>query len=449
MTIVDDCISDQRAPAGAAAADSPATIRVGLFGLGHVGSAVARLAGAIGPWRIETTAALVRDPSRPRDAQAIAVTTDPADIFRARPDVIVEALGGIEPARRLVLDALKRGIPVVTANKSLLAHHGEELADAAARAGVAFRYEASVIAGVPFLSTFAGRPHASRVTSIAGIVNGTTNFILSAMDGGQSGYALALADAQRRGYAEPDPSNDVRGIDAAEKLAILVRQFYGRHVDPLAIETTGMEDLTPLDFAHARALGGTLKPVVVAEPVSVDASAIAAFAGPAFVPVEHPLARVRQANNGLCIRDVAGSDLCFTGPGAGPDVTAVTILDDVIEAAARRRFDVIDAAAGRRGAPVFSVSDTTAASPTTPWLVRLAHDGSLRAPGDVLAVLAAHGVTASRTSIRSADRGQWSHAILTHPCTRPRVEAAAAAAAALTGSTAGVYRALESPGRHG
>jgi hypothetical protein len=95
------------------------------------------------------------------------------------------------------------------------------------------------------------------------------------------------------------------------------------------------------------------------------------------------------------------------------------------------------------------VSDTTAASPTTPWLVRLAHDGSLRAPGDVLAVLAAHGVTASRTSIRSADRGQWSHAILTHPCTRPRVEAAAAAAAALTGWTAGVYRALESPERHG
>jgi homoserine dehydrogenase len=336
-----------------------------------------------------------------------------------------------------VLEALHRGIPVVTANKSLLAHHGEELADASARAGVPLRYEASVIAGVPFLTTFAGRPHASRVTSIAGIVNGTTNFILSAMEGGQSGYALALADAQRRGYAEPDPSRDVRGIDAVEKLAILVRQFYGRHVDPLAIEATGIEDLTPLDFAHARALGGTLKPVVVAESASVGAPGIAAFSGPAFVPVEHPLARVRQANNGLCIRDVAGSDLCFTGPGAGPDVTAVTILDDVVEAAA-----------GRRGVPVFRVADTAAVSPTTPWLVRLVHDGPLRAPGDVLAALAGHGVTTSRTSIRSADGGQWSHAILTHACTRPRVEAAAAAAAALTGSTARVCRALEPPERH-
>ena len=139
-------------------------------------------------------------------------------MFATRPTVIVEALGGLEPARTLVLDAIARGIPVVTANKSLLAHHGDELADAAARAGVSLRFEASVVAGVPFLGTFARRPYASALTSITGIVNGTTNFILSQMQDGTSDYGSALAEAQRRGFAEPEPSKDVDGIDAAEKL---------------------------------------------------------------------------------------------------------------------------------------------------------------------------------------------------------------------------------------
>jgi homoserine dehydrogenase len=440
MTTVDDCFS---APPAREAVPSTTTISVGLLGLGRVGSAVARLAGAIGPWRIQTTAALVRDKSRRRDVGAVAVTADPRDIFSARPDVIVETLGGLEPARTLVLEAIGRGIPVVTANKSLLAHYGDEIADASARARVPVRYEASVVAGVPFLTTFAGRPHAARVTSIVGIVNGTTNFILSEMEGGQRTYALALADAQRRGYAEPDPSTDVRGIDAAEKLAILIRQFYGQRVDPRAIEATSVEDVTPLDFAHARALGGTLRPVVAADLAAPGDSGVAAFSGPAFVPVEHPLARIRHATNGLCLRDVAGSHLEFTGPGAGPDVTAVTLLDDVVQAAASRRFDVMDAVAGERDTPLFRVPAATPVSPATPWLVRLAHDGLLRGPSAVLGALAAHGVTASRTSIRSADRGQWSHAILTHPCTRPEVETAVAATAALTGSTARIFRALD------
>ena len=182
-------------------------------------------------------------------------------MFASRPTVVVEALGGLEPARTLGIDALARRIPVVTANKSLLAHHGEEIFDAAGKNGVAVRYEASVIAGVPFLGNFAGRPHASRLSAIVGIVNGTTNFILSGMECGQSDYRAALFEAQRRGYAEPDPSKDVRGIDAVEKLAILIRQFAGRQVDPAGIETVGIDDVTastshsPRARRHAQACG--------------------------------------------------------------------------------------------------------------------------------------------------------------------------------------------------
>ena len=186
-------------------------------------------------------------------------------MFDTQPTVIVEALGGLEPARTLVLEAIARGIPVVTANKSLLAHHGDELLEAASVAGVPLRYEASVIAGVPFLGTFARRPYASALSAFSGILNGTTNFILSQMADGGRDYGSALSDAQRRGFAEPDPSKDVGGVDAVEKLTILIRQFAGLRVDPGAIETTGIERITSDDLAGARGLGGTLKPVVYAD----------------------------------------------------------------------------------------------------------------------------------------------------------------------------------------
>jgi homoserine dehydrogenase len=415
-------------------AGTPVIVRVGLLGLGQIGAAVARLAASRSPSRragVEVTAALVRDPLRPRPTQGVTATTDAETVFRTRPTVIVEALGGLEPARTLVLDAIARGIPVVTANKSLLAHHGDELAEAAARAGVSLRFEASVVAGVPFLGTFARRPYASALTSITGIVNGTTNFILSQMQDGTSDYSSALADAQRRGFAEPEPSNDVDGIDAAEKLVILMRQFGGPAMAPGRIETTGITTITPVDLALARALGGTLKPVVHADGLDARGAAVAAFAGPAFVPASHPLARVNQVTNGLCLRDVAGTELCFTGPGAGPDATAVTILDDVLEAAA--------------GAPAWrpaSAPPGLAVAPVTAWFVRLTSTAPLRHGAEVDDSLGAHGVWTERTSGADSRDGLESRAVLTYPCARPQVERAAAALAA-TGCATRLFRALE------
>ncbi len=408
-------------------------IRIGLLGFGQVGSAVARLSAARPLSRhgdVGITAALVRDPLKPRATAGITVTTDPEEIFATRPSVIVEALGGLEPARTLVLEAIARGIPVVTANKSLLAHHGDELAAAAGLAGVSLRFEATVLAGVPFLGTFASRPYASALTSITGIVNGTTNFILSQMENGTKDYDSALADAQRRGFAEPDPSKDVEGIDAVEKLAILIRQFGGPSVEPWRVETTGIASVLPADLAHARELGGTLKPVVHAAELASDAP-VAAFAGPAFVPERHPLARVHQALNGLCLRDIAGSQLCFTGPGAGPDVTAVTVLDDVVEA-------VVTPV--RECWPTTERSGLTV-SPATGWFVRVSSAG-LPHGSDIANLLGAHGVWAERTTARDSRDGK-SLAILTYPCARHRIERAAAALGASTGSTPRIFRALE------
>jgi homoserine dehydrogenase len=409
-------------------------IRIGLLGLGQVGSAVARLAAArpcsTGA-EIEITAALVRDPLRLRAVSGITVTADPAAVFATRPSIVVEALGGLEPARTLVLEAIARGIPVVTANKSLLAHHGDELAEAAALAGVPLRFEASVLAGVPFLGTFARRPYASSLTSVTGIVNGTTNFILSQMQDGTGDYRSALADAQRRGFAEPDPASDVQGIDAVEKLTILIRQFGGPGVAPWTIETAGIASVTPADLVHARELGGTLKPVVHA--TGLESDAVAAFAGPAFVSERHPLARVHQVSNALCLRDVAGSDLCFAGPGAGPDVTAVTVLDDVIEAATTSVGEIWPTTA-RAGHAV---------PPVSAWFVRLTSTTALTANADIASLLGTHGVSVERITARSTRDGRASLAMLTRPCGRPQIEYAAAALATAMGTTTRIFRALE------
>jgi hypothetical protein len=266
---------------------------------------------------------------------------------------------------------------------------------------------------------------------VSGIVNGTSNLILTQMQDGTREFSSALSDAQRHGFAEPDPSKDVGGIDAVEKLAILIRQFGRRRVEPREIETTGIEHITPADLAHARELGGTLKPVVHVE--GLEAASLAAFAGPAFVPVGHPLARVSHASNGLCLRDVAGSQLCFTGPGAGPDVTAVTILDDVLEAAST---------------PVTESSWTDARAglvvpPSTAWFVGVTCRTALPPGADIADLLGAHGVWAERTTARDTRDDRESHALLTYPCARSRIERATAALAASTGSATRIFRALE------
>ena len=434
----------------APAVDAPVrALDVALLGLGHVGSAVAAL--ALDPpdsfdLHLHVLGALVRDVAKPRDHaldRRVRLSEDPARLFSPRPDVVIEVLGGLEPARTLVLKALERGISVVTANKSLMAAHGDELLTAAARSGAALRYEASVLAGVPFLGTFGSRPLAARISRVTGIVNGTSNFILTKMERERRDFTVALADAQRLGFAEPNPANDIDGIDALEKLTVLIRHFARHSVVPADVETTGIGDVQPIDLAHAREFGGALKAVVDAE---WTASSVTAFVGPAFVPASNKLSRIDGVENAVSLFGASTGELFYSGPGAGPAVTAATILDDVAEVAAGRS----QVPAGRACSTIPAGSSLPAAAfrltpdaPSTGWFVRLTGETTLPDGVDITDLLASFGVLLRRISAVDTTTGRPVCYLLTWPTPRPRVERALAALADATGCTTGCFRALE------
>ena len=410
---------------------APRVMRIGLLGAGNVGSTFARLASASRSelaahgFTADVTMALVRSATRQRPTAPVSrYTTDAGEFFSRPHDLIVEALGGVEPARHLVHRALDQGIPVVTANKSLVADCGDHLAQLARRRATAFRYEAACIAGVPFLGTFERRPFASRVTAVAGILNGTSNHILTAMARGGKTFADALADAQRLGLAEPNPDSDVRGIDAAEKLAILLRQFGAIAVSPSEIPLVTLGSVDTADLSAAAAFGGAIRPVAIAR---WDDGCVRAFAGPAFVDGAHPFATVNGVTNAIQIRGARGT-LCFTGPGAGPEVTAATLLDDVAEIATERAIRPPSSIRVRAVARV--------ERPETGWFVRV--NGPAR-EADVADLFAAYGVWCTRLS----DHAGRLYA-LTCAASADRIESAISALRAATGHPASVWPALGS-----
>ena len=362
----------------------PVTCRIGLLGLGNVGSAFARMTrsarAALEPrgFSPSVSVALVRNVGRPRPAAAHTqrLTAAVDDFFAEPVDVVVEALGGVDPAYALVGRALDRGIPVITANKSLIAAHGETLAQIARRRGTALRFEASCIAGVPFLGMFERRPLGSSASGITAILNGTSNAILTAMSGGTP-FAAALAEAQRLGLAEPDPTMDVSGADAAEKLTILLRLFARLIAQPGSIPTAGIGAVEATDIAAAAAFGGAIRPVSYA---SWQHDRVHAFVGPAFLGGTHSLARVSGVTNGIEIRSEAGTQ-SYIGPGAGPDVTAATLLDDVAEVVTERRV--------RTPSPAAAVPVRSVARPESAWFVRL--DGASR-HSDLADLLGSYGI---------------------------------------------------------
>jgi homoserine dehydrogenase len=307
------------------------TIRVGLLGFGVVGQAVARAATtesdrlAQSGVLLKCIGALVRDVERPRAAPEIRVTDTAAEFPWSDCDVIVEALGGVEPAYTLVTQALTAGIPVVTANKSLIAAHGPALRRLAAQRRVPLYFEAAVIAGVPCVHTLARRPLATGDAVFTGILNGTSHYLLSRIARGDR-FDDALLRAIELGYAEPTSDNDVSGRDAAEKLAILLHLAGHESVAPTDLPRRGIDAVESWHLAIARALGGVIKPVAHA-----IAAPRHAWVGPAFVPNGHPCASIDGVTNALIANGVTS-----IGPGAGPDVTAATVIDDVVEAVVGR-----------------------------------------------------------------------------------------------------------------
>jgi len=408
-------------------------IRVAVLGLGQVGGALAALATrADGPFpaAFQITSALVRDPHKRRgiDVLALPITTDPRAVAESKPDVLVEVLGGIEPARTLVLQALNAGIPVVTANKTLLAYCGAELSAAAAAAGVPLFYEASVLAGVPFLGTLGRRPFARSVTGFRGILNGTSNFILSRMAREGAGFAEALASAQRAGFAEADPSKDVGGDDAVEKVCVLLRHLAGFDVHPSQIDKVGIGGVEPGDQQHATAFGGTVRPVALAD---WSDSSLAAYVGPAYVHGTNALSRVDGVQNAIALTTLWSGELFFSGPGAGPTVTAATVLDDVFEAS---RVGGTAPAASQAAPAVASPRDSA-------WFVRLT--STSLGENHTAELLSQLGIRLRRVSHVDARGGLHSQWLLTYPCGRVHLDAALDLLSAKTGSRAWRIQVLE------
>ena len=333
---------------------SPARpLRVGLLGAGTVGREVARAFELFperlaihGGARLELVGVAVRDLARARDAGIPAglLTDAPAHLVASDDtDIVVEVMGGDEPARTLIAAALAAGKAVVTANKHVIAHHGPELEAIARRTGAALRFEAAVAAGIPVLGPLAAELAADRVDRVRGIVNGTTNYILSAMADEGRAYDDVLTAAQAAGYAETDPSGDVEGDDAVNKLVILIRLAFGTWVDPAdvvrrpptnvpgGLGRPGITGVTAADIAGAAALGAAIK--LVADASREPADRIAASVLPTVVALTDPLGRTNGVTNRVEVRSEPLGDVAFTGPGAGGEATSSAVLGDLIAVA--------------------------------------------------------------------------------------------------------------------
>jgi homoserine dehydrogenase len=323
-------------------------LNVAVLGCGSVGSQVVRLlteqAGDLtarvgAPVQLVGVAVRRIDAPREVDVPEGLLTTDAVGLAaRDDVDVVVEVIGGIEPARSLILAALEGGASVVTANKALLAEDGPTLFEAAEKAGRDLYYEAAVAGAIPILRPLRESLAGDRVTRVLGIVNGTTNFILDKMDTTGAGFEEALEEAQELGYAEADPTADVEGFDAAAKAAILASLAFHTRVTAADVHREGITDVTATDIASARDMGSVVKLLAIAE-VSTGSSGdegVSVRVHPAMIPRSHPLASVREAFNAVFVESEAAGQLMFYGPGAGGAPTASAVLGDLVTVARNR-----------------------------------------------------------------------------------------------------------------
>lgn len=313
-------------------------LRIGLLGLGQVGGGVARILSAnareiearLGA-RLRLVRALVRNPAKVRveESQGVALAASPEEVVTAKDiDIVVELMGGLEPARTLVLKALANGKPVVTANKALLAEHGAEIFAAATKAGVDVLFEAAVCGGVPIIRTLREALASDRIESIRGIVNGTTNYILSSMEDGAE-YGTALKQAQELGFAEADPSFDLSGKDAAQKLLLLASLAFGVNIKMSDVPAEGIEDVEAMDFAYAKELGDTIRLLATARVVD---GVLSLGVRPTLVPHGSLLSTIRGAFNAVEMRSFALGPALLVGQGAGALPTGSAVVSDIIEA---------------------------------------------------------------------------------------------------------------------
>jgi len=328
-----------------------AALRVALLGCGVVGSEVARLltaqaddlAARVGaPLHLAGIAVRRADRARDVPVGASVFTTDAAGLVgRGDIDVVIEVIGGVEPARELILSALEHGSSVVTANKALLAEDGGTLFAAAEKANRDLYFEAAVAGAIPILRPLRESLAGDRVTRVIGIVNGTTNYILDRMTSSGAGFAESLEEAQALGYAEADPTADVDGFDAAAKAAILASLAFHTRVTAGDVHREGIGEVTSADVTSASQMGRVVKLVAICDLVEGEGGpSVSVRVHPAMLPLSHPLANVRGAYNAVFVESEAAGQLMFYGPGAGGAPTASAVLGDLVTVARNRLQDV-------------------------------------------------------------------------------------------------------------
>jgi homoserine dehydrogenase len=407
-------------------------VRVGLLGYGTVGSAVHRLLVESGEdieratgHRLRVARALVRDPAKEREFAAgpEILTTDFAEI-RDDPSiaVVAEVMGGLEPAGEYVLELLRAGKAVVSANKQLVARRGAELFSTASEAGVQLRFEASVCAAIPVVKVLREALVVTTVHRILGIVNGTTNFILTEMENG-SGYDEALAEAQRRGFAEADPSEDVSGADAAAKMAILATVAFGSRVTLADVEYEGIEAISPLHIAAAREMGMAIR--LVGAATLVDGR-LDVRVHPALVDRHHPLAAVEGAFNAVMLQGDAIREITLEGPGAGGLETASAVVADMVSVIGTTGTGFLQNDACWRELGRLPAGDLR-----SPFYVHLQVEDRAGVLARIADRLAAHGVSVARL-VQHQGNGAATLHVLTHEAPSGRLSDALAEIAALS-----------------
>ena len=387
------------------------TVRVGVLGLGTVGSALVRLVSqqtqAIEMRtgiRVEVTRAAVRnlDASRDLGPSAPVIVSDPMSVVEADDvDLVVELMGGVDPARSLIERAIRLRKPVVSANKELIASCSRELFELADSAGVDLLFEASVAGGIPLLRAIRESLAGDRIRRVLGIVNGTTNFILTQMTEQGTGFDEALAEAQELGYAEADPTADVEGFDAAAKAAIIATLAFGADVASDDVSRQGITAVTSNDIAAAAALGYTIKLLAVVERSD---GGIGARVAPAMIPNSHPLASVREAFNALFIEADAVGELMLYGRGAGGMPTASAVLGDVVDAAK----NLVGGGAPRHGS-LESVPMLETSAIESQYAIRMSVADESGVLAEIASEFGRHGVSIESVRQRGAER----HARLT------------------------------------
>jgi homoserine dehydrogenase len=392
-------------------------VGIGLLGYGTVGSSVDALLAAraddivrVVGRPVSIVRALVRDARRERARMpSPGLLTERFEEIRDDPriSVVAEVMGGIDPTRSYISELLGRGISVVSANKQLLARHGEELWGIAERNGAQLRFEASVCAAIPVVKVLRESLLAAGVNEVIGIVNGTTNFILSAMTNEGQGYHEALARAQELGYAEADPTEDVNGADAAAKMAILASIAFHAHVRIDQVPHEGIDTLDRDDVSFADELGYAVK---LLGRAALGEDGISASVSPTLVPHGHPLARVEGSFNAVMLRGDSIREVTLQGPGAGGDETATAVIGDLLSVIGTRGTGFLQHDGYYRNLPVLTPDEAVSAS-----YVRLAVDDLPGVLAQLAGLFGAHGISLRTVVQRPRPDGAAELVLLTHP----------------------------------